>query len=176
MNTVYGISASLLVLMFSAPISAQDANNIDDIPWSDDKQCSANNEDCFELFNYCKPMTLMLINEWAGEYFVKYYADRVRTIAESRLRSARLYDSSSTNEILQIVVSFDEMFSQVLLLYAKPKYDLSSGITMVSPVRVVVMRGGSGDTYDADAVLQAISEAMDTFINDYLRVNEPACK
>lgn len=127
----------------------------------------------FTLYNHCKPMSLMFFNEEAGEYYMTFYADRVRTIVESRLRAARLYDSAATDAIFQ--VEYREKSSErseLVLRYAKPRLDLASGVTLIDskPMGIIWHTGGL-----SDQILQLLSEAMDEFINDYLRVNETWC-
>lgn len=170
---------ALAALMLAAPIMAQDSATLP----AEESQADAiegNLElasdfrfDRFSLFNHCKPMSLMFRNEEAGEYYMTFYADRVRTIVESRLRAARLYDPAATGAMFTVdVTERSSQPSELVLSYGKPRLDLASGITLIKLDRMNSTRGPGGFS---DQMLQLLSEAMDQFINDYLRVNETWC-
>ena len=91
--------------------------------------------DRFKLFNECGPMHLVVEDYGdAGWADIGLTVDRIQTMAESRLRAARLYDATTWHI-------------------------------------------GAAGTHSGDArfILQGLSEALDRFILEYLRVNEDAC-
>jgi len=158
-----------LALLFVTPIAspAQELDGYSDLCQADLSGCA----DHYNYFNFCRPMSLVFDNERASEFYVSFVEDRAKTIVESRLRAARLYDSTATNSNLQLIVWSESGTTNIRLMYAKPKEDLATGIILVNPKEWGTMRGPGEDS----AMLQAVSELMDGFINEYLRVNESFC-
>ena len=185
---------ALATLMLAAPIMAQDSATLpaeesqaDAIEETQERQewrdaaeafiadffSEESQTELFRLYNHCKPMSLTFHNDKAGEYYMTFYADRVRTIVESRLRAARLYDSVATDTTFEVAYHHKSSGqSELLLFYAKPMRDLASGIIRIIPSYTLSSSFNGGFS---DQMLQLLSEAMDQFINDYLRVNETWC-
>ena len=94
-------------------------------------------------------------------------------MAESRLRAARLYDVD-TGTWLFVNVNIVSLSYSQSMEYFKPVRDVPSGgagfaVTWRD-------RGGTGTRGgNADFILEALSEYIDTFILEYRRVNEAAC-
>ena len=133
--------------------------------------------DRFRLFNNCEPINL------ATELTVDNYADadtpaidltldRIRTLAENRLRVARLYDADAATW-LYVNVNVQGRGFSLSFDYKKLVYDAVSGETNYATTWDVGVAGTHGE--DADFILQGLSEHLDGFILDYLRVNEDAC-
>ena len=137
-----------------------------------DKQlCLAGEFDCFGLFNRCEPIGLHVYVESNG---LGLTDERVRTVAESRLRAARLFDQES-GPFLAINVDLPEdrnLFSYDLSFLKWMTDDVTKDMGLVG--RWETSRFGTHGN-DAGFILQGISELMDSFINEYLRINEPAC-
>ena len=103
---------------------------------------------------------------------IRLTSERIRTIAESRLRAARLYDANSSvylyvrisllNPAFVTEVAFNKM---LLDAYSKSV----QRATTWQDGRIGRYHGGAG------FILQGLSELLDRFILDYLRVNEDAC-
>ena len=105
--------------------------------------------------------------------------ERIQTIAESRLRAARLYHDSGLAAVLR---ADHYLYVNVLVVgnafsfnvgYRKKLHDEKSGMSNFAQTWST---GGAG-THGRDAgyILQSLSENMDMFIVEYLRVNEDAC-
>ena len=133
-----------------------------------------NDLDRFRLFNECTPMDLA-VEEYRGDADwadVGLTADRIQTMAESRLRAARLYDATARAYLYVNVNVLSRSFS-VDVDYKKPVYDAVSGETNYATTWDFGGAGGHGG--DASFILQGLSEQLDRFILEYLRVNEDAC-
>ena len=109
----------------------------------------------------------------------------VATAVRSRLRAARLYTDADNVEapllVAQVVVylSEDQQITggahHVRLSLYKHVYDSLSGLsgyaeTKLFPAQLVGIHDGT-----AAFILSGIARTMDSFIDDYLRINDPAC-
>ena len=132
------------------------------------------NVDRFKLFNECEPMNLSVedYNNEAGWADIGLTVDRLQTMAESRLRAARLYDATALPFLYVNVKVVSRGFS-LGVDYLKRLYDPVSDESNYAPTWDI---GGAG-THGGDAgfILQGLSEDLDRFILEYLRVNEDAC-
>ena len=130
--------------------------------------------DRFQLFNECGPMNLVVedYGDDAGWTDIGLTVDRIQTMAESRLRAARLYDATALPILLINVNVVGRGFS-LRVGYNKVVYDGVSGETNYATTRNFASTGTHGG--DAGFILQGLSEYLDRFILEYLRVNEDAC-
>ena len=129
--------------------------------------------DRFKLFNECGPMDLAVEDYGdAGWADIGLTVDRIQTMAESRLRAARLYDVTAF-PILYVNVNVVTRGFSLGVEYRKVVYDRVSGETNYA----TTWESGSVGTHSGDAgfILQGLSEYLDRFILEYLRVNEDAC-
>ena len=130
--------------------------------------------DRFKLFNECGPMDLLVADykddaDWAD---IGLTVDRIQTMAESRLRAARLYDAPALPYLYVDVNAAGRSYS-LSVEYKKVVYDRVSDETNYA----TTWSAGSTGTHGGDAgfILQGLSEDLDRFILEYLRVNEDAC-
>ena len=126
----------------------------------------------FQLFANCTPMDLYVwVSSEAEEIGLK--ATSVRAAAESRLRSARLYDSEMSFHLSVTANVVGASFS-TRLEYNKYFTDSVSGTFGYA----ITWRSGFIGTHGRDSgyILGTISELMDQFLVEYLRVNEEACE
>ena len=130
--------------------------------------------DRFELFNECRPMDLTVedYEDDAGWTDIGLTVDRIQTMAESRLRAARLYDATVL-PYLDVNVHVARGGFSLRVNYRKRLYDPVSDESFYATTWTI---GGTG-THSGDAgfILQSLSEHLDGFILAYLRVNEDAC-
>ena len=126
---------------------------------------------CFELFDHCLQMDVAVILDQNN---IGLTEERVATAVQSRLRAARLYDESAPYALwVQVDLLYDSPVFRVELEYHKALLD---EVTGYSSYPATWSTDGYGrHAGNAGNVLQAISERMDEFINEYLRINEPAC-
>ena len=135
----------------------------------------------FQLFNNCEPMGLSVqfrsrddegIN--SGIANIEDIEDRIRKMAESRLRAARLFADSASNRLYVGMHVLGPAFS-AYLFYEKPLHDAVSGLTVTSPAWISLVGTGTHGG-EPSFLLQSLSESLDGFVLEYLRVNESACK
>ena len=93
-------------------------------------------------------------------------------MAESRLRAARLYDATAPTHLYVDINVLSNAFSRNLD-YRKLLYDAMSAERNYATTWSAGATGTHGG--DAGFILQGLSEDLDRFILEYLRVNEAAC-
>ena len=128
--------------------------------------------DRFQLFNECEPIRLIVEDLPPDAAAIRLTGERVSTLAESRLRAARLF-SGDAEQFLYVAVGVLETSYGVTISYHKLLFDPISG-EMASP-RTWVSTGFGTHGGSAGFILQDLSERFDRFVLDYLRVNEDAC-
>lgn len=131
----------------------------------------------FELFVDCLPMRLLVENLPADASKIGLTKEAIRAAAESRLRAARLYRSilSAPYHHLYINVNVVGQSHSIRLDFRKDVYDPLSGNTgfaITWNTSGAGTHGGSG----ANFILSTISQYMDEFLVEFLRVNEKACE
>ena len=131
--------------------------------------------DRFKLFNECRPMDLLVEDytddaDWTD---IGLTVDRIQTMTESRLRAARLYDATGVFPILYVNVNVEARGFSLNVNYKKWLYDPVSDESFDATTWTI---SGAGTHHgDAGFILQGLSEYLDSFILEYLRVNEDAC-
>ena len=162
------VGALALAVALATPASAQDVSDLDR----------------FSLYDDCEPMRLVIEDLSDDAAAIDLTEARIRTLVESRLRAARLF---TTNPL---VANFESpvrprvrayLYVSVLVVqttfassvrYEKSVEDVASGVTRETPTWAHLLAGNSDE---GGYVVQAISEQIDKFILEYLRVNEAAC-
>ena len=135
----------------------------------------ADRYDRFQLWNDCEPMDLIVGGLDEDAMSVGLTKDAINTAAMRRLRTARLYDSDQAPFLfVQVTIlrgAISKVFS-IRLQYRKVVYDPATEIVMHG----TTWQGGNLGTFgDADYILSGVSEGVDDFINEYLRVNQDSC-
>ncbi len=156
MKTLWGIC---LVMTLALPASAQEAS----------KETKR-----FKLFADCKPMNLVVerLHPKASEIGLTRKA--IQAAVESRLRSARLYSDKPALYYLYVRVSLvGNAFAlrlQIKKLVFDPHFSGSPGVA-------TTWDNSSIGTHDSSAgyILSGVSQHMDAFLVEFLRVNEAAC-
>ena len=128
---------------------------------------------CFELYNACRPMNLVVesLDEDAAE--IGLTEERIRTAVESRLRSARLHSDDPRWTYLYVNVNVGRRAFSSSARYKKWLRDVEFDLSGVAGTWDTGVTGTHGG--DAGYILQSVSENVDRFIVEYLRVNEGAC-
>ena len=127
----------------------------------------------FDLWNECRPVGLrVFIDDEAGE--IGLTKERIETTARSRLRAARIYDDDPYLDItMDVEVNvFQSTFTESVSLN-KLVRDFVSGELKHADTWDTGALGTHGQ--DARFILQGVSEHVDQFIDEYLRVNADAC-
>ena len=134
---------------------------------------SVTDTDRFELWNDCRPMGLVVqdLSEDAAQ--IGLTKERIAIAVRSRLRAARLYEVSATPFLYVNVNVFSPSF-HVIIDYNKFVQDLVTGKTGPASTWMIYGIGTHGE--DAGYILSGVAMNMDRFIDEYLRVNEDACR
>ena len=99
--------------------------------------------------------------------------DRVQFAVESRLRGARLFGSAPGLPILEVSVGVMGSAFNLNMFYNKMIFDSVSGRNDFAVTWRRWMLGTHG--WDADDIVSSLSQLLDRFLTEYLRVNEAAC-
>ena len=131
--------------------------------------------DRFRLFTRCVPLGISVDVQGDEADEIEITEERVRTMAESRLRAARLYDSREGVPFLAVtILTLDDgpaFVSRIRL--SKWLRDDRTGLEGGIFTWESLGYGRHGG--DAGFIMQGLSEDLDGFILEYLRVNEGYC-
>ena len=136
----------------------------------------------FELFNECRPVDLLVRVQDVMDLFneapeIGRMEERIRTMAESRLRAARIYAESSARSG-GLTVEVAQATGRYLVTVGLHRYVFEP----VSGKWSFVLAWKATDARfcfplsTSDSAIQNVSDGIDKFISEYLRVNESACK
>ena len=126
--------------------------------------------DRFRLFNECSTMDLVVEGLPADAAEIDLTEAAIQAAVESRLRSARLYDADASPYLYVNVNVVGRAFN-LTLAYKKLLYDQVTDETNFATTWDI---RGAG-TGDAAFILSSLAGLMDSFLVEYLRVNESAC-
>ena len=131
--------------------------------------------DRFRLYNVCLPMSLVVEGLPSDALEIGLTHESIQAAIESRMRSARIYDSDpSSLAYLYVNVNVVGRAFSWSLAFNKWVYDLASDTRNSATTWRIGGTGSHGN--DSSYVLSALSESMDQFLVEYLRVNESACE
>ena len=138
--------------------------------------------DGFKLWNSCKPVRLVVedLPDDAGKIGLR--KEDIETAVRSRLRGARVYDGNASPYLYVNVnvvshafstgVEFRRTAEVVMPSWLKPEgMDHLIGIA-------TTWHSGSTGTHGAQSgfILSSLAPHIDEFIDEYLRVNDTACR
>ncbi|MDE0455924.1 MAG: hypothetical protein OXI15_01405 [Chromatiales bacterium] len=155
------VSAALVALALSFPASGETGGTVQE------------RFNRFQLYANCEPMNLIVeeLHPVAADIGLKL--ESIVAAAESRLRSARLYRSAAMPYLYVNVILTRTAFG-IRLEYNKSVFDAHSGEVFSAATWLVSSAGSHGS--DSSYIMSAISEHLDQFLVEYLRVNEEACE
>ena len=160
--------------------------------------------DRFELFNSCRPLQLdsprfLLADGHETAEAIGLTNEHIRALVEGRLRAARLFSASPSagfgfpfsgaagKPVLELSVyltpadlaaagigDLDDF--RVLLRFWKYLYDEVSDESRYRTTWEIGRRIYQSHDGDAGSILHRVSQLLDYFIGEYLRVNEAACR
>ncbi len=136
-------------------------------------EATSSDRDRFELFSDCQPIYLLVENLSPAAVEIGLAKEAIQAAVESRLRSAQLYNPEASTPFLYVYVHVVGIAFHIDLEYNKQLLDLASGLTS----RAITWSTGTTGTHGRDAsfILASVSELMDLFLVEFLRVNEEAC-
>ena len=151
------LSVMALSLISALPAASQTVSDIDK----------------FALWNKCKPVWLLVegLSEDADKIDLK--KENLAVTVRSRLRGARIYTGGAVSPYLYVAVSVVGKGFSINLELNKFVHDPLSG---QSGIASTWLSGGTGThADDSGYILSAVAGYTDKFIDEYLRVNAPAC-
>ena len=156
----YFLVGSMLAVLFSS------------VPAQTESTRECDSFECFQLYTACHPINLVVGNLSSDAEDIGLQKQAVINAAESRLRSARIYDPSVW-EYLYVHIHIVSGAFHIVLHFNKALTDHWTSQTQLA----TTWKDGSTGTHGGDSqyILGALSEHLDTFLVDFLRVNEPAC-
>lgn len=133
----------------------------------------AQSQDRFELFTGCEPMRLVVERLGEDARNIGLSVERITNSVESRLRSAKLFSSERQRQYLYININVVGRAFSISVEFKKRVFDPRSGL---STYATTWEHGGTGTHgQDASFMISGLSERIDAFIVEYLRVNEQEC-
>ena len=128
----------------------------------------------FRLFSDCSPMCLVIENLSSDAKKIGLTDEAIQAAVESRLRSARLYTSDESKPFFYVKVYVIGNAFSIRLFYYKSVYDPLSGNSNYAPT----WYSGVTGTHSGKPgyIRSLISDSMDRFLLEFLRVNENACE
>ena len=140
----------------------------------------------FVYWTGCSPLRLVVVMDSEDAVRMGLTEEVVATAVRSRLRAARLYTDTDNREVPSLVIHVSVVNSQrrpggafvVDVALSKHLYDPLSGLSF--PAQTNDLTGLLYSKFglhsgNAAFILSGIAQAMDGFLDAYLRVNEPAC-
>ena len=131
----------------------------------------------FKFLTNCKRIALIAVAVEPNDLGVEQSS--IRNAVKSRLRSANLFTTELVpfQPHISIQLEFSRKKYPLVMVanvaFSKPLEDPISGHMMTAQTWG---QRAFGAVYSAEATIGAIHRILDTFITEYLRVNEPTCK
>ena len=131
--------------------------------------------DRFRLWNDCRPMNLVIEGLPAGGAGIGLTNEAVAAAVRSRLRAARLYEAVEDPYLpyLYVQVNVFESAFDTRVEYRKVVADVATDQIGFGATWRVGRLGTHG--WSPAFILSGVSQSMDEFIDEYLRVNSDAC-
>ena len=130
--------------------------------------------DRFQLWSSCEPLSMLVVPLSTQEIGLEPQA--LQTAVSSRLRAARLLkipNDLTEGPVLSVGIQLNPTAFAINVSLLKSVKDLASGET----ASTTTWETSSFGTHAGrpDFILNGVSQHMDQFIDDYLRVNAAAC-
>lgn len=130
--------------------------------------------DLFGLWHGCYSMGLLVSSEGAAD--IGLTKEAITVAARSKLRAARLYRTDPGTPFLFVRVHVVRTAFHISVDYIKWVEDSVSGVSRPARTWERLSTGTHRrDASYASYILSAVSQKMDEFIDEYLRVNRNAC-
>ena len=126
----------------------------------------------FQLYADCRPMRLVVENLSEDATAIGIKLEAIQAAAESPLRSARLFNTEA-DPFLYINVNVVGGGFAVRLEYNKRLHDPITDSRYSAPTWNINGAGTHGQ--DGEFILSLVSQYLDRFLPEFLRVNEEAC-
>ena len=176
---ITAVVAVVVVLGAVAPgAAAQEPVDTPGESWFNQFDYRGSEEFGFALYNGCSPIDVVAfvdvdVDGDDDDYGVT--VARIRDLAESRLRGARLYaESWILSGLMADVTFFDRGFSVEVSFWKLLEDTAASRRARRTRTWIATRRGTHGG--DGDYVMYQLSELVDRFLLEFLRENDEACR
>ena len=126
----------------------------------------------FKLFNECRPIGLIVEDLPSEAATINLREEDIRTLAESRLRAARLFADRAVPYLYINVNVVGLAYSASVEFYKR----LNDPVSGESWSAETWSSGSTGTSRSGNYILQSLSRHVDRFLLEYLRANEDACR
>ena len=174
-------SVFVALLVAATPIGAEESEDFERFLQDGIDRLVQDGVERFQLWNVCGPITLLIESMHYDAVKIGLTHEAITTTVRSRLRAARLYGGSEITpgpygitpalHVHVTTVPGGVGFS-VAFKFNKQVSDPISGQTNLA---TTWDKGAAGQSMDVGYILSWVSRLTDEFIDEYLRVNEPAC-
>ena len=133
--------------------------------------------DRFQLWNKCRPMELVVPGLTGDAIKLGVTEAAITVAARSRLRAARLYTEDTGEAAWSDIIVYANVFAGAITVgaeYRKIVTDAATEFIYPTVTWKVLSTGMHG--HRADFILSHVTGKVDLFIDEYLRVNEAACR
>lgn len=127
----------------------------------------------FQLYTACQPINLFVESFRDDEEDIGLSRQAVVNAAESRLRAARMYNDAVRAWFLYIRINVVGLAFRVDVQFKRRLFQYNRLLNGLATTWETSTTGTHGK--DAQYILGILSEYLDSFLVDFLRVNEPAC-
>ena len=140
----------------------------------DGPECMANGLDCFRLYTACHPVGLEVEDLSKDADKLGLSREKLIDAGEARLREAGIYtDEGWPEPYFYIRVTVAGVATSIETRMGKVLNDMT---TRRKAYAFTWEEGITGAHQDDGEILGKVHQLLDTFIANFLRVNEPACK
>ena len=130
--------------------------------------------DYFSLYVNCEPVAIIVEELSDDANRIGLTEQSIVAAVESRLRAARIYTDTGSTPYLHIVLTVVRNAFSIKIALNKRLFDDTN--SMRHGIAATWLEGMTGTASNHAFILGGVSELMDLFIADYLRINEIACK
>ena len=162
LRRIFGLLLSGVVVVLSASFPASGQTEM----------TAVERDQRFELFANCEPMDLLLEGLPSDAAKIDLKHEAILAAAESRLRAARLF-SPDAKHYLYINVNILVPAFSIDVQYHKVVYDLLSEHASLT---ATWSHAAVGVSRSSSYILFSLSETLDMFLLEFLRVNQEACE
>ena len=128
----------------------------------------------FQLFTNCGKMNLIVEDLAEDAKKIGLTKKAIANAAKSRLRSAKLFSKEGSVSYLYIYANVIGPAFSTSVAFNKPLYDVYTSMTFPA----TTWTGGATGTHGSNSgyIMSYVSQHIDEFLVDYLRVNGKACE
>ena len=129
-----------------------------------------------QLFNDCRPVGLLVEDSYSEHSKIRLSEGHLQLRAERHLSLAGLYSREEYDSYVKFRVNVNQMTCTIVSAYFKPVFDEYGNWAAVPVWNKFTYKYDGGEDVTSSLVASTLLEAVEEFIVEYLRINEPSCK